>query len=256
MSLVDTHTHIYVDEFQEDLEGVINRAKENGVTKLCLPNIDLESVEQIKRLSKQFPEICYPMMGLHPTSVKENYKEVLALIKTELDTGDYIAVGEMGIDLYWDKTFFKEQVEAFKTQIEWSIEKDLPLVIHCRDSFDEIFEVIEPYRGKIKGIFHCFSGTVEQANFITDMGLYLGIGGVVTFKNGGLDKVVAQLDINHLVLETDAPYLTPVPHRGKRNESSYTLHIAEKIASIFEIGLDDVERITTNNAKKVFPKAF
>lgn len=256
MGLIDTHTHVYGEQFYEDIEAVMQRVTDNGIDKICLPNIDLESIPQMHQLMEQFPGQCAPMMGLHPCSVGDDYKEVLAKIKEELDSKDYIAVGEIGIDLYWDKTTLPQQIDAFRTQIEWSIEKDLPICIHCRDSFDEIFEVLEDYRGKVKGIFHCFSGNVEQGKFIKDLGLYLGIGGVVTFKNAGLDKVISALGIEKLVLETDAPYLTPAPHRGKRNEPSYTLHIAEKLASIFEIGLDEVTEITTNNAKNAFPKAF
>ena len=251
--IIDTHSHIYGEQFDEDRKEVVERALANGVEKICLPNIDVDSIQQVKDLTAAYPDTCFPMMGLHPCSVGEDYQKDLAIIKEELYNGDYIAVGEIGIDLYWDKTTLPQQVEAFKEQIEWSIDLDLPIVIHCRDSFDEIFEVIAPYKGKITGIFHCFSGNVEQAKFITDMGLYLGIGGVVTFKNAGLDKVVAQLSLEHLVVETDSPYLTPSPYRGKRNESSYTLHVAEKLASIFELGLDEIAQITSDNARKVFP---
>jgi len=251
--IIDTHSHIYGEQFDDDRKEVVERALANGVEKICLPNIDVDSIQQVKDLTAAYPDTCFPMMGLHPCSVGEDYQKDLAIIKEELYNGDYIAVGEIGIDLYWDKTTLPQQVEAFKEQIEWSIDLGLPIVIHCRDSFDEIFEVIAPYKGKITGIFHCFSGNVEQAKFITDMGLYLGIGGVVTFKNAGLDKVVAQLSLEHLVVETDSPYLTPSPHRGKRNESSYTLNVAEKLASIFEVGLDEIAQITSDNARKVFP---
>jgi len=250
---IDTHTHLYSEEFKTDINEALKKAIDAGVEKFFLPNIDSSSVACMHALCEKHPQHCFPMMGLHPCSVKENYKEELAIAYNYLQSKKYIAVGEIGIDLYWDKTFYKQQVEAFETQINWALEFNLPIVIHCRNSFDEIFEVLTRFKKLPKGIFHCFSGNAEQAQKVIDItGFKLGIGGVVTFKNSGLDKAIEHIDLNHLVLETDSPYLAPVPYRGKRNESSYIPLIAAKIAEIKNCSLLDVATITTANAKEIF----
>lgn len=251
--MIDTHTHIYLKHFAEDRLEMLERAKEVGVEHLFLPNIDRESVAAMKELSEAHSNI-YPMMGLHPSHVKEDYEEELAVVWSELNSDyPYVAVGEIGIDLYWDKTFIKAQQDAFDRQISKAIEMNLPIVIHCRDAFDETFEVLESHRGEgLKGIFHCFTGNLEQAHQALGLNLKLGIGGVVTFKNGGLDKVVADLKPEDLVLETDAPYLAPMPFRGKRNEPSYLRYVAQKLADIYQMPLEELDRITTQNALKIF----
>lgn len=254
MILTDTHTHLYSEQFDEDIEKVISNCINRGITRLFLPNIDSTSIDVMMKLGEQYPENCFPMMGLHPTSVKENYKEELALVEEWMNKQKFCAIGEIGIDLYWDKTHLKEQQDAFRFQIELAKKHDLPFVIHCRDAFNEIFEILDELNDdKMRGIFHCFTGTVEQANHIINYGNFkLGIGGVVTFKNSGLDKVVEQIDLAHLVLETDSPYLAPAPFRGKRNESSYLINIAEKIAEIHQTTIEAAAKITTENSKQVF----
>lgn len=253
MILIDTHTHLYSEEFDNDRKEAIERCLANHITKLYLPNVDSESIPRMLELERQFPENCFAMMGLHPCSVKENYKEELAIAKNWLDKRKFAAIGEIGIDLYWDKTFLKEQQEAFATQINWALEFDLPIVIHCREAFDEIYEVLSSFKKLPTGIFHCFSGNKEQADKVIALGGFkLGIGGVLTFKNSGLDKVVEQLDMQHLVLETDSPYLAPIPHRGKRNESSYVKLVAEKLSQLKNISLEEVAEITTKNAIEIF----
>ena len=254
MILTDTHTHLYSEQFNEDIDNVIQNCIDKGITRLFLPNIDSSSIEEMISLEDKYPHNCFPMMGLHPTSVGENYKEELAIVAEWMAKHKFCAIGEIGIDLYWDKTFLKEQQEAFRFQIALAKKYDLPFVIHCRDSFEEIFKILDELNDdKMRGIFHCFTGTVEQANHIINYGSFkLGIGGVVTFKNSGLDKVVEQIDLKHMVLETDAPYLAPTPYRGKRNESSYLLGIAEKVADIYNISLEEVAKITTKNSQDVF----
>lgn len=232
---------------------MVERAIAAGVTKLFLPNIDSSSVEGMFQLCNQFPENCFPMMGLHPTSVKENYKEELEKLKTNFSKRKMYAVGEIGIDLYWDKTFFTQQQLAFETQIKWANEFSLPIVIHSRNSFNEIVEVLQKNKKENPhGIFHCFSGSKEQAEKAISLGFKLGIGGVLTYKNSGLGQAIADIDMKHLVLETDSPYLTPVPHRGKRNESLYITLVAQKLAEIKNISVEEVGEITTANAKEVF----
>lgn len=251
--MIDTHTHIYLDRFKEDIDAILKRAAAVGVERFYLPNIDKESIVDLKALAAAHAQI-YPMMGLHPSHVKEDWEEQLAAIWDELN-GDtkYYAVGEIGIDLYWDKTFIDEQQEAFRRQIRKAKEMHLPIVIHCRDAFDETFEVLEAEADdKLYGIFHCFTGNLEQAQRALALNLKLGIGGVVTFKNGGLDKVVEQLKTADLVLETDAPFLAPAPFRGKRNEPAYLAQIAQKIADLHQISIAEVSRITTSNALKIF----
>jgi TatD DNase family protein len=222
MILTDTHTHLYSEQFNDDIDTVIQNSIDKGITRLFLPNIDSTSIDGMMKLGTDYPNNCFPMMGLHPTSVGANYKEELALVEDWMTKHNFCAIGEIGIDLYWDKTHLKEQQEAFRFQIELAKKHDLPFVIHCRDAFEEIFEILDKLNDdKMRGIFHCFTGTVEQANHVINYGGFkIGIGGVVTFKNSGLDKVVEQLDLAHLVLETDSPSLAPTPFRGKRNEST------------------------------------
>lgn len=253
MFLTDTHTHLYLEEFNDDRKEMVERALENDVKYMLLPNIDSSSIDGMLDLCKQFPENCFPMMGLHPTSVKENYQEELDLISRWVEKEKFNAIGEIGIDLYWDKTFQKEQEIALAYQIELAIKNQLPIVIHMRDSFDEVYAVVKNYASpELKGVFHCFTGTLEQAEKIIDLNFLLGIGGVLTFKNSGLDKVIEKVDINNLVLETDSPFLTPMPYRGKRNESAYTRFVAEKIAEIKNTSLEEVAEITTSNANQLF----
>lgn len=253
MNFVDTHSHIYLDEFNKDRDEAINRALEKGINKILLPNIDSSSVDAMLSLVDLHPEICYPMMGLHPTSVNENWAKELANVKDLLAKRNYIGIGEIGIDLYWDKTFVEEQTHVFGEQIDLAKNSGLPFVIHARDSFPEIFKVLEDkYDDKYLGIFHAFSGNEEQGLRAIEMGFKLGIGGVVTFKNAGLDKTVSKIGFEHLVLETDSPYLTPVPFRGKRNESAYIYIIAQRLADIFNVSISEIAEITTRNANKVF----
>ena len=253
MVLVDTHSHIFLEEFNEDREQVIQRALDNNVKKILLPNIDSGSVQPMLDLSDKYPDICYPMMGLHPTSVKENWQDELNIVKDWLAKRKFIGIGEIGIDLYWDKTFKEQQTQVFSEQIKLAKEYGLPFVIHARDSFPEIFKVLEDnYSGLYSGIFHAFSGNEKQGIDAIEMGFKLGIGGVVTFKNAGLDKTLKNLGYEHVVLETDSPYLAPVPFRGKRNESSYIYNIAQRIAEIFDISISDIAEISTKNAKEVF----
>jgi len=254
MTLFDTHTHLYLPEFDEDRQSVIQRAREKDIQQCILPNIDSESIHQMKKMKAEFPEFCRMAMALHPTSVKENFEDELALVYQELKTGEYIAVGEMGIDLYWDKSHYEQQQEAFRRQAAWALEFSLPLIIHSRDSFDEIFALMdELWTPKLRGVFHCFTGTYAQAEKITkDYQFKLGIGGVLTFKNSGLRKEIKDIDMEHLLLETDAPFLTPTPFRGKRNESSYVALVAQELAEIKNSTLEEVARVTSKNATELF----
>lgn len=253
MNWIDTHTHLFLEQFKDDREDVIKRAIDSGVNKLLLPNIDSKSIDDLKETVKLFPDNCYPMIGLHPTSVDNNFTSELDLVKNELKSEKYIAIGEIGIDLYWDKTFIKKQQQAFATQLDLALEYNLPVVIHARESFAEIFEVLENYRDSgITGVFHSFTGTLEDANKAIDMGFMIGFNGILTFKNSGLDKIAEQVDIKHILLETDSPYLAPTPYRGKRNESSYVINVGNKLADIKGISIEDVARITTENAERLF----
>lgn len=254
MILTDTHTHLYADQFDDDRAEMIQRCFEDDITRLFLPNIDTASVEGMMDLVKQYPESCFPMIGIHPCSVNENWGKELDSYKELLKTTKFYAIGEIGIDLYWDKTTLGIQQAAFEAQIILAKELKLPIVIHARDSFDEIFEIVDKHNDEnLTGIFHCFTGTKEQAQKIIDYkGFLMGIGGVVTFKNAGLDKVVKEIPLEYLVLETDSPYLAPHPYRGKRNESSYLKVIAHKIADIHEVSIDEVAKITTENSKLIF----
>lgn len=250
---VDTHTHLYAEEFDADIDEAIKKAINIGVEKFFLPNIDSSSIEGMHKVCEKYPNHCFPMMGLHPCSVKENYEEELSIAYNLLKTKKYVAVGEIGIDLYWDKTFYTQQVDAFEKQIKWALEFNLPIVIHSRSSFDEIYEILCSFKKLPRGIFHCFSGNAEQANqLIAATNFKLGIGGVLTFKNSGLDKAIENIDLKHLVLETDAPYLAPVPYRGKRNESSYIRIVAAKLAEIKNCSVSQIAHATTANAKEVF----
>jgi len=251
---IDTHTHLYVDEFKEDRHEMMERAMENGVQKFLLPNIDLASIPKMLELTKTYPKQCFPMLGLHPCSVDENYEKVLSEIEQSLLHQKVIGIGEIGIDLYWDKSTLEIQKKAFKIQIEWAKKLKLPIVIHVREAFDEVFEVIDELNDSdLFGIFHCFTGNLEQAKKILQYGGFkLGLGGVLTFKNSGLDKVVAQLNLRDFVLETDAPYLAPTPFRGKRNESAYLIKVAEKLSEIFKVDLDTISEQTNANAIEIF----
>lgn len=253
MQLVDTHCHLYLEEFDADIQQVIEQAGQASVTHFYLPNIDSSSIERLYALENRFPGKCFAMMGLHPCSVKENVSEELLMVKHHLSERKFCAVGEIGLDFYWDKTFVDQQYNAFRQQIEWALEYDLPIVIHSRDSMDECIAVVREFAGKgLRGIFHCFGGSYKQAAQIIETGFLLGIGGVVTYKKAGLDQVLDKIDPKHLVLETDAPYLTPVPFRGKRNESRYLTYIVERIAEIQARPIEEIAAVTTANALQLF----
>lgn len=251
--ITDTHTHLYSEQFDEDQKAMMQRAKNAGVSRFFIPAIDSTYSQKMFQLEKDFPNDVFLMMGLHPTHVNENYLKELAHVKNWIDKRHFYALGEIGIDLYWDKTFLTQQQEAFKTQIQWAKEKKLPIVIHCREAFDEIFEVLESEKSEdLFGIFHCFTGTKEQAEKAISYNMKLGIGGVVTFKNGKIDQFLHEIDVKHIVLETDSPYLAPIPYRGKRNESGYITHVVDKLATIYELTFDEIAKITTQNSKDVF----
>lgn len=251
--ITDTHTHLYSEQFDQDRDAMIQRAKNTGVQRFFIPAIDSSYTERMFSLEKNYPSDVFLMMGLHPTSVKENYESELLHVKEWIDKKSFVAIGEIGIDLYWDKTYLKEQKKAFQTQIKWAKEKKLPIVIHCRNAFDEIFDILELEKGPdLFGIFHCFTGTLKQAEKAISYNMKLGIGGVVTFKNGKIDTFLNQIPLQHIVLETDAPYLSPTPFRGKRNESSYIKFVIEKLASIYELPFSEIINITTENSKEVF----
>lgn len=257
MNLIDTHTHLYSDQFNEDRDQMIQKAINEGIDGFFLPNIDSKSIKGMKELVEKYPSNCFPMMGLHPCSVNADYKKELDLMSGEIEKNKFIAIGEIGMDLYWDKTFVKEQEEAFRTQINWAKSKKLPIVIHCREAFEEILQILDEENDEnLTGIFHCFTGNIDQAKHILNYGNFkLGIGGVVTFKNSGLDKVVKQLSLENLVLETDSPYLAPAPYRGKRNESAYLINVADKLSDIFEVSVKEVAKQTTENALDIFTLA-
>ncbi|WP_066437362.1 TatD family hydrolase [Chryseobacterium sp. CCH4-E10] len=254
--MIDTHTHLYAEEFDEDRKEAIQRAINKRITEFYLPAIDSESHEKMLQLEAEYPGQIFSMMGLHPCYVKpETWEQELEIVKNYLDQRTFPAIGEIGIDLYWDKTTLDIQVKAFEQQIEWAIEKDLPIVIHTRESFDETFEVLERKKHpKLRGIFHCFSGDLEQAKHAIDLNFILGIGGVVTFKNGKIDQFLNEIPLDKIVLETDSPYLAPVPFRGKRNESSYLDLVAGKLVDIYKVDFSEIDRITTENARKLFKK--
>lgn len=251
---VDTHTHLFVDAFDEDRAEIVQKAINAGVEKMLLPNIDIDTIDAMHALAHQFPNNCYSMMGLHPGSIKEDWRDRLEIIRANLFNGKYVAVGEIGMDLYWDKTFVKDQAEAFRMQVEWAKELGLPIVIHAREAFEPIFEILDEINDdRLTGVFHCFTGSVEQANRALGYGGFkLGIGGVLTYKKAELDKVLEQIELKNIILETDSPYLPPVPFRGKRNESSYLLHIAEKLTEVYGVPLSTIELETTKNAHELF----
>lgn len=253
MILTDTHTHLYSSQFADDRAEMIQNALDKGVTRFFIPAIDSTYTERMYDLESQYPDNVFLMMGLHPCYVKENYEEELALVENEFARRKFYAVGEIGIDLYWDKTTLDIQKIAFQRQIQLAKNYKLPINIHCRDAFDEIFEVLELEKGDdLFGIFHCFSGDLEQALKAISYGMKLGIGGVVTFKNGKIDQFLNQIDLKHIVLETDSPYLAPAPHRGKRNESAYVTLVAQKLSEIYGVSVEEIARITTENSKEIF----
>ncbi len=251
--MIDTHAHIYASEFDNDRDEVVKRALEQGIDKILLPNIDLESIEPMLKTEAAYPEVCRSMMGLHPCYVDGNVEQTLKIIRGWFEKHNFIAVGEIGIDLYWDKTFRAEQEMAFVTQLNWAKEMDLPVVIHTRDSIEETLTLLRQEQdGSLRGVFHCFGGRVEEAQAINELGFHLGLGGVSTFKNGGMDKVIPHLDMNWVILETDCPYLAPVPHRGKRNEPAYTSLVAARVAELRGENLEVIDALTTKNAEALF----
>lgn len=253
MQLIDTHLHLYAEEFNADRKALIASAKADWVVQMLLPNIDHTSLEGMLQLAADYPGYCLPMMGLHPCYVKEGFEEELALVERELRTGKYIAVGEIGMDRYWDLEHISQQEEALKQQLRWAHELDLPVALHTRNANEEVMAIIRELNlPGLRGVFHCFSGSVEQAKAMIELGFYLGIGGVVTYKNGGIDKVMQEISLEHIVLETDGPYLSPVPHRGKRNLPGYIVHVAEKLAEIKGISKEELGDITSANARKLF----
>jgi len=256
MYLVDTHCHLYLPEFKEDIDAVMKRASEAGVQKFYLPAIDSGFITDILAFEERYKGTCFAMMGLHPCSVKENYKEELRIAAEWLEKRSFAAIGEIGLDFYWDKTFTAQQYDAFEMQMQWALQRNMPIVIHTRNAMGETIEAVKPFADKgLRGIFHCFSGTQQDAEQITAMGFLLGIGGVVTYKNSGLAQAIQNTGMQHIVLETDAPYLTPVPFRGKRNESSYLQYVVQKLAEIKGISVEEIAAITTNNAERVFGRA-
>lgn len=251
--LIDTHSHIYSTDFLQDQAEVIQRAYSNDIRKIILPNIDSSSVKNLLDMADMYPHICFPLMGLHPTSVNHDYQEELQVVEYWLKKRKFYGIGEIGIDLFWEKSFLMEQTDAFRHQLELASQYDLPVVIHVRDSFDEVYAVIKEVSDeKLTGVFHSFTGTLEQAKMVTDLGFKIGVNGIVTFKNSGLDEVIKQIDPSNLIIETDSPYLTPVPFRGKRNESSYLVYVAQKIADLHQMTVGEIAKVTTENARKLF----
>ncbi|QEC54083.1 TatD DNase family protein [Anseongella ginsenosidimutans] len=251
--LTDTHTHLYLPDFDGIREEVMKRAFEAGVERMFLPNIDPDSIDPLIGLCRQYPENCFPMLGLHPCSVKAGFLKDLEKVERAIEQYGCLAIGEIGIDLYWDTSLLKEQEEAFRIQVNWAIERDLPVVIHSRESFKEICGVLEEEKHpRLRGIFHCFTGTYEDACRAIDMGFYLGIGGVITFKKSELPQVLSKISLDHVVLETDSPYLAPAPYRGKKNESSFLVHIAARLADIYDLPEQEIAARTTANSRLIF----
>ena len=251
--MIDTHTHLYLDHFKEDIDDVIHRAVSVGVEKFYLPSISSKHNKSMHVLENKFPNRIFCMIGLHPCYVDQNFESEIKFVKKQIKEHDYKAIGEIGIDLFHEKKYFDQQVIAFEEQIKLSIDYDMPIVIHSRDSFDEIFEVLQKFKSnKLRGIFHCFTGNVEQANKIIDLNFHLGIGGVVTFKNGKISEFLSSVPIERIVLETDSPYLAPSPYRGKRNESSYLTIIADKLSEIYNLDVSEISRITQKNSYEIF----
>jgi TatD DNase family protein len=253
LQFIDTHTHLYASEFDADRTAVVEKAIQNGVTHFFLPNIDIHSIQPMLDLVWNFPNHCFPMMGLHPCSVDQHVEAHLFQIQKWFKKRKFYAIGEIGLDYYWSTEFKAEQIRAFRMQIQWAIQQDLPIVIHARNSNEDVIAILKEMKHpRLRGIFHCFGGNAAQAAEVVDLGFLLGIGGVLTFKNGGLDKAIEDISIEHLVLETDSPYLAPMPYRGKRNESFYILEVARKLAELKKVGLNQLAEITTQNAQKVF----
>jgi TatD DNase family protein len=253
LQLIDTHCHLYLEELIPDLPGIMQRAENEGISRFYLPAIDSKEINNMLHLEKDYPGKCFAMMGLHPCSVKADYEQELTIVADWLAKRSFAAVGEIGLDYYWDKSFVAQQADAFHRQIEWALHYKLPIVIHSRESMDDSIRIVKEHQeGQLRGIFHCFTGSYEQAKEIVDTGFYLGIGGVLTYKNAGLAEVLKNISLEHIVLETDAPYLSPVPFRGKRNESSYLKYVVEKLADIKGVTKEEVAKITTQNAQKIF----
>jgi TatD DNase family protein len=253
MQIIDTHTHLYLSEFDEDRDEVVKRAIENGVIKLLMPNIDIHSTDAMLAAESRYNGICYPMIGLHPTSVKEDYPDQLEILEKLLQEHQFIGIGEIGIDLYWDKSYLNEQIIAFRQQVDLAISEGLPVAIHSREASEEIFSVLEEFQDKaVKGVFHAFTGDANAAERAISKGFYLGIGGVVTFKNSGLENVLHEIGPEHIILETDSPYLAPVPYRGKRNESAYIYHILMKLSEIYGYDPENIAEITYRNSTELF----
>jgi TatD DNase family protein len=254
MYLIDSHTHIFTEEFDSDRDIVIQRAKEAGVQLFCLPNIDIESIDRLHRLSDRYPSCCYPMMGLHPTSVKAGFQHDLEIIKTKLHQHKYIAIGEIGLDLYWDKTFLNEQIEAFEEQLQWSIDLDLPVAIHTREAFPQVFESLYTVGiDRLRGVFHSFGGTQEELEEIARCkNFMIGINGVITYKKANFRDYLPLFPLERIILETDSPYLPPVPFRGKRNEPAYLVNVAEKLAEVYQLSIETIAEVTTENVRWLF----
>jgi TatD DNase family protein len=253
MNLIDSHTHLYLNHFEDDIDEVVNKAIDSGVSKFLLPNIDVETLPDLLSLVKNFPGSCFPMIGLHPTSVKKNFRKDLELLRSEIENHDFIAIGEIGIDLYWDKTFRLEQEEAFRIQIEWALQYKLPVVIHARESFNEIYAILDQFKASgIQGVFHSFTGNLDDVKKIMEYDFYYGINGILTFKNAELASIVKSIPLNRILLETDSPFLAPVPKRGKRNESSFLLYIAGKLGEILNMDKEEIEKLTMENTKRLF----
>jgi TatD DNase family protein len=253
MQLIDTHCHLYLPEFKPDLDEVMQRAAANGVEKFYLPAIDSTVIEDLLAIEKKCPGKCFAMMGVHPCSVNENFKKELAIAEDLLGKRSFAAIGETGLDFYWDTSFAAQQYESFEMQMQWALDKRLPVVIHTRNAMQQTIDTVKPFSVKgLTGIFHCFGDSYEMAMKIIEMNFFLGVGGVLTYKKSGLDEIIKKIDLKHIVLETDAPYLTPVPYRGKRNESSYLKIIAENVAAIKNISFEEVAAVTTANAEKIF----
>ena len=251
--IVDTHSHIYSEEFRGETDEVIKRALENGVEKILLPNIDSSSIKMMIDLADQYPSVCFPLMGIHPTSVKDDFEQELEVVEFWLSKRKFVGIGEIGIDLYWDKTYLKEQEYVFRRQLNFAKKYDLPVIIHVRDSFDVVLEnVKKEYHDGMRGVFHCFSGNAEQAKEVLSLGFKIGVGGTITYKNSGVADAISQLQPTDLLLETDAPYLSPVPFRGKRNESSYIINVLKKVADVFSLSEDEIANITTKTALELF----
>ena len=251
--MIDTHAHIYLEQFKADIDDVIIRAKESGMEKIFLPNIDRTSIDDMLSVEERYPDFCVATMGLHPCSVKADFEKELYLVEDWLGKRKFAAIGEIGTDLYWDKTFIDQQIEAFKIQVQWAKDYKVPIIIHCRESLDITIDLVEELKDEnLTGVFHCFNGTVDQAKRIESMDFYIGLGGVSTFKNSGMNHVIPEITLKHVVLETDSPYLAPVPHRGKRNEPAYTRLVAQKVADYREASLERILSETTDNAKRLF----